>query len=62
MGRQRAVTKADLDRTIQCARANGLEIAEIMIEPQRVRLICGAVAESQKPEDDLAPKPWPKRG
>lgn len=62
MGRPKAVSKADLDRAIQCAKSNGIDIAEIMVEPQGVRLICRTVAETPKAEDSLAPKPWPKRG
>jgi len=62
MGRPRAVSKSDLDRAIQCVKSNGIDIAEIMVEPQGVRIICRPVAQTAKPEDSLAPKPWPKRG
>jgi hypothetical protein len=62
MGRPRSVTTADLDRAVKVAKAAGLTIVELRLEPGCYRLITSALAAKEKREDSVGPKDWPSDG
>lgn len=59
MGRPLSVTRADIDRALKAASDAGLPIAELLIEPRKVRVIFGTVAAAQQKVNAGGPKEWP---
>jgi hypothetical protein len=59
--RAAAARLSDIDRALKAAAAAGLSVRGIEIEPHKVRILFGEVAESDKPPQ-AAPKEWPTGG
>lgn len=59
MGRPRAVSAADMARTLECLTRAGIMVGEVIVEPGRVRIVPKALADEAVTLDTLAPKEWP---
>ncbi len=59
MGRQLSVTRTDIDRALRAATDAGLPIRELLIEPRKVRVIIGDVAEAVEKVKAVGPRDWP---
>lgn len=59
MGRPRAVSSADMARTLDCLTRAGITVGEIIVEPGRIRILPKALAHDVQPVDRVAPKDWP---
>lgn len=59
MARTRAVSAADMKRTLDCLSRAGIGVGEIIVEPGRVRILPAGLALEPKPVDRVLPKEWP---
>lgn len=59
MGRPRAVSSADMARTLDCLTRAGISVGEIIVEPGRVRILPKTLAPETLAVDLVAPKEWP---
>lgn len=59
MGRPRAVSAADMARTLECLSRAGIPVGEIIVEPGRVRIVPRGLAPEPEGPDRVAPKEWP---
>lgn len=59
MGRPRAVSSADMARTLDCLTRAGIAVGEIIVEPGRIRILPKSLAPDAHPVDRVAPKDWP---
>jgi len=62
MAKKAAVTQAEVTRTIKAARACGLDVCEIVVTADGVRLIYNKVDRPVVNDNLAKPKKWPKAG
>lgn len=59
MSRPRAVSSADMNRTLDCLARAGIPVGEIIVEPGRVRIVPKGLAPDAISQDTVKPKEWP---
>lgn len=59
MGRPRAVSSADMARTLESLAKAGILVGEVIVEPGRVRILPKGVAAADDRAQGPKPKEWP---
>lgn len=61
MGRPRAISSTDMDRTLASLKKAGvaLDMLTVVVEPGRVSITPNALAESESDSETAKPKEWP---
>ncbi|PKR55076.1 hypothetical protein [Thalassospira marina] len=60
MTKRAGITQSEMKRAIKAATECGLEISEVIMTADSVRLIFGEIDEPPKPDNTAAPKEWPR--